>query len=375
MKYSKKIIFLSIVSLFLFVGIFESTRLFSVSRIGFNFPLILHLVVLFLSFLSLGALFYFSCIKNENLSELAKGISSGVYSILVFFIFLEAFFIFYPKTHSGGNIALSNISWSSYYNSSKNEYDFRGRPIGDLKRKKKVYVIGDSFTAGWGIKNIKNRYSDLLEKELGSDYRVINMGVCGYGTKNELYVLDQFLNVSKMKKPDLIVWQYYFNDILSAGYPTPDGEIDPYPKEFSTVKYFVENSFFLNFVYWLFPKEYNQDSVEYYLDNYFKKEREFKNHLIDLLGVVRLCKEKQIPIVFVMFPYLNDLNRTCPPTTFISEALRGAGAEVVNMCDSVSDIDLMDRIVNCNDAHPSVRIHKLTAGILYRLIKEKNSLN
>ena len=361
------VVFLSVLWVLLFACLFESFRFFPIERISFNFPLILRMGVLILNVLVLSVLLYGVCSKKMRVGSLSPTLFIVFYGLAVVFCLLEGLFIFYPKSHSTGNTALSNIAWASYYNKPLNEYNFRGGPIVDLEGKKKIYVLGDSYTCGWGIADVNERYPELLEKRLGQPWRVINMGVPGFGTKEELYVLNKFLNVYDLKKPDLVIWQYLVNDILSGSSAPP---FLPYAHEGAVAKYFIENSFFFNFLYWSFPRDYNADYTDYLLKNFLNDPKKVQAHINDVLLLVRMCQESGVHLIVVGFPYLSDLEKTCPMISSLEQLFSGSGIEFVNICAVVKDVPSCERVIHDNDQHPSLYVHQLVAQELFLRMKK-----
>ena len=76
------------------------------------------------------------------------------------------------------------------------EYDYN-KPEG-IKR---IIVLGDSFTWGYGVE-AKDRFTEILNNKLPDNYEVINMGVSGYGTDQELLTLER---EGLKYNPDLVV--------------------------------------------------------------------------------------------------------------------------------------------------------------------------
>ena len=80
----------------------------------------------------------------------------------------------------------------------------------------RIMVIGDSIAAGWAIAKYEETYPALLEKRLnaiGKPSEVINLGVAGYNTQQEVETLkDKGLAF----KPDLVLLSYCLNDRESA---------------------------------------------------------------------------------------------------------------------------------------------------------------
>jgi len=83
----------------------------------------------------------------------------------------------------------------------------------------RILALGDSYTWGDGIADPSGVWPSILEKRLKATYpeeniRVINMGICGLTTLNELELL---VKVGKKLEPDLVIVEYLINDILPSG--------------------------------------------------------------------------------------------------------------------------------------------------------------
>jgi lysophospholipase L1-like esterase len=100
-----------------------------------------------------------------------------------------------------------------------NSRGFRGRetdipkPAGRFR----IVVIGDSLTLGWGVGDTETftaRLEQLLHKNFPSrDLDVVNMGVGGYDTRQEVTLLSRHV---RELEPDLVLVGFYSNDV-------PDG--------------------------------------------------------------------------------------------------------------------------------------------------------
>ena len=93
----------------------------------------------------------------------------------------------------------------------------------------RVLGLGDSFTFALGV-----RFEDLwvqqLERALAAllspsrSAQVINAGVAGYNTRQELILLD---TEGWLLDPDLVVVGFYWNDLLGNDAPLPDPAVTP----------------------------------------------------------------------------------------------------------------------------------------------------
>ena len=77
----------------------------------------------------------------------------------------------------------------------------------------RIVVLGDSFVDGYTIP-AQDRFTEVLEANLRPQADVINLGIAGYSTDQELLLLDQ---EGWKFEPDLVVLAFYYNDIWGNG--------------------------------------------------------------------------------------------------------------------------------------------------------------
>ena len=81
-------------------------------------------------------------------------------------------------------------------------------PLERVPGKARVLCIGDSFTFGYGVEH-EQSYCERLEQEL-EDTEVINMGVAGYGTDQQLLLLPRGLAY----RPDVVLVGLFEGDVF-----------------------------------------------------------------------------------------------------------------------------------------------------------------
>lgn len=93
--------------------------------------------------------------------------------------------------------------------------------------KKRMLVLGDSFTWGFGVED-QERFTEVLEQRY-PQWEIINAGTSGYGTDQEyLY----YLKRGQYYKPDVVVVLFYYNDFENNF----KSEQYYYPKPYFTLK-------------------------------------------------------------------------------------------------------------------------------------------
>ena len=121
-------------------------------------------------------------------------------------------FIRYSK--SMGWEVMPQVLQQTYYLNSygfvkylTNENGFRS--FGDINsKKKKILIIGDSYTHAINISNGYTYYDYLARHH--PNIEVFSYGCLGYGFIQEYLILDRYFNFIK---PDIILWQFCSNDL------------------------------------------------------------------------------------------------------------------------------------------------------------------
>jgi lysophospholipase L1-like esterase len=97
-----------------------------------------------------------------------------------------------------------------------NSRGFRGREV-DIPKpsgRLRIVALGDSVTFGWGV-NDADTFCSQLEHDLrtqhpGVDLEVVNLGVPGYATRQEVALLKRSL---RELQPDVVLVGFYTNDL------------------------------------------------------------------------------------------------------------------------------------------------------------------
>lgn len=109
-------------------------------------------------------------------------------------------------TYTGNLEAFGTVEYSS------SKYGFR--IFGNVDTKKtKIFVIGDSYTEAQMVTDGAT-YFDYLQDTL-DDIEVFAYGSGGYASLQEYMILDKYYDLIK---PDIILWQFTYNDIISNDY-------------------------------------------------------------------------------------------------------------------------------------------------------------
>jgi lysophospholipase L1-like esterase len=85
----------------------------------------------------------------------------------------------------------------------------RPRPDTPAQPVRRVLVLGDSFTWGWGVSQ-GEVFTDRLQQRLGPTLAVMNRGVNAFGTAQEYLLLEHELAIQPI---DLVLLMFFQNDV------------------------------------------------------------------------------------------------------------------------------------------------------------------
>ncbi len=203
---------------------------------------------------------------------------------------------------------------------STNGNGFRGEAVDVAKPVgvRRIVMLGDSITFGNAV-NWNQTFSYVLQQLLNEranrrEFEVLNLGVSGYNTSQELATLRE---LGLAFSPDLIILNVCLNDsdpvkTLSAiGLINDVGVRRPSDINFRTI---VEASYLLTMVKYALIKAFEKqpdtlrlfNSPELFIDVRTGEKRwsEMKEQMQAIFAVAR---EQQIPVAMVIYPYSSQI--------------------------------------------------------------------
>lgn len=267
-----------------------------------------------------------------------------------------------------------NVTTNSYGHRDEeyNPSDFSNPNI------KKILILGDSYAFGQGV-NLPERFDSLLEHELAKldkDYLVINCGVGGWGTLQQVkYARDHF----HVFQPDMIVLMFCGND--------PDDDEAFLRRETDNERGFFyfpgkiflrDHSHLYRFLYKSFITIRHKRNVEKKLERMpYPKTAEIDTQSASLITDDQWRRTLQIIKDFHedFLAYNPDgvliVQSTNPSQQDIRNHLslltNGSNLFYVDMKDEVTSLSREDMVLP-HDGHWSRRMHMIYAQALYRTI-------
>jgi lysophospholipase L1-like esterase len=267
---------------------------------------------------------------------------------------------------------VSNVSkrWMAVHiEAEKNKNGFRDRnelttfvPGG----KKRIIFLGDSFTAGHGIRRMDDRFTDRIaarfEREQPGKFAVANLALPAYDA----------LFVTQLAKDELLKKHY---EMAACVYVYNLNDVDRYDPNTAESLKAIQNSepsFFLfrdtYLLNWLYVRviAFRSTGAQSYYENLRRSyESEPWAKVRDLLkDLQQQCQAQGVDFRMVIFPFVHDVGEGYP--------FRAAHARIVEFCHAekipVLDLEPVFRshanehlVVSRFDAHPNERANAIAA--------------
>lgn len=327
-------------------------------------------LLLLLLILAVGLKLFKTAFIDRRVGKTAANAATVLLSLFALLIALEAVFMFIPRSHSADHTLASKL-WYAKYWQPINSLGFRDREPDN--RNPVILFVGDSFTAGHGLKSVNDRFSDIVGRGLNTrqqKYSVVNIGRPNFDSRDEYEAMIDFIYRTRIK-PVKIILQYCGNDIEGAA--ARNGLIFEGFRPPEDMNQFVlligSGSYFFNYVYFLLPREYLGVSYIKYLTNAYKNDQVLAQHRDDLKLFVDYARQNSIPLMVVAFPFLTELEMSdALYVNRIAGFFRTQGISVINVSDLARKMPVEERVVNQNDTHASIKLNKMIAAeILNRL--------
>lgn len=329
-------------------------------------PLILAFIsILVLSICALATRALFSTIftRLNKAREVSLNFSLVIFSISYLLVICELLFATFFVQSEGSNQTLVAQNWNKKYWAPINKLGYRDREHN--WRGSKLFILGDSFIAGHGIKFIENRLSGFLSDKLGPTWDVAILAQNGWSTREQLDALQRH-----PQKPDRLVISYYLNDIAPAArqHGLERQQRLKAPKNI-IIKYLLEKSHLFNWYYWNLRKWELSETNSDYFQRAFSNEDVWKTHKQDLIKLASTAKQYDENAYFIIWPILNDVETSIPITKKINQLLLEQNTNVINLSHLFTGRNSKELVVNRWDNHPNESVNSEVAQLLYRKLQ------
>lgn len=303
--------------------------------------------------------------RESRIRNLVINLSLSIFSILYLLLIVEIVFAMVFVQSDGGNNTLVSKRWFQKYWNPINSYGYR-----DYEPKWKedvLFVVGDSFIAGHGIKNIDDRLANILARKLENRWTTTILAKNGWNSVDEYAAL-----VNHPKKPDRIILSYFLNDIQSAArkhgfqWGARPGENPP-----GVIKPLVYHSYLFNWLYMNFIKLRHRQkpggSNQLYFRTY-NDEKIWAAHKEELQNIINYANEIGSEIAFVVWPSLGNVDGSLGFTTKVASFLEKQQVEVINLSEHFAGRKRETLTVSQWDGHPNIEINVEVAELIYKTL-------
>ncbi len=289
-------------------------------------------------------------------------------------IVAESYLRFLAVETDSFGVSLSARKWFLLY-THHNALGFRDHEWSKDKpdNVKRIAFIGDSFTYGWGIQKVEERFTDLLQAKFDQrspdSVEVMNVSKPGWDTQSQLQPIRDMIEQYDV---DEIVLCYVPNDI--EGLIPVTQEFNPTrPPDWQLIN--LDSSCLVDYIYRrvYLPrlptvKGYHDWLAEGYADPKIWQQQQ--QHLVRLS---QICNDNNVTFRVVLLPYTRTSGEKWNPEK-LHETLKQFFVTnhipVIDLLPTISNIPTSELVVNSQDAHPNEKAHKIFAEYLWKKIKE-----
>jgi hypothetical protein len=301
--------------------------------------------------------------SRPRLRSALQNVSLSFYTLAFLLLILElAFRLFVARSDTLSNL-LASRNWSERYFRPINSLGYRDAEWtpAALAGRTRVVVLGDSFAAGYGIRDIEDRFSGVLGRELGEDFAVMTVADGGWDTGHEAAALAGYPYA-----PDIVVLSYYVNDISEAaglhGVTWPEEMNVAY-----RAPQIVWESYLLNFLYFQavrLPRSNVEGLYMDFLRGLYEDPAIWATHAAQLSEIEAWSDEHDARLLVLIFPGLVDPVGTDFATRRVASLFREHGVPVLEVRDLIEGWETRDLIVHRYDAHPSQALSEVVGVAL-----------
>lgn len=250
---------------------------------------------------------------------------------------------------------------------------------------RRIAFVGDSFTYGWGIEAIEDRFPDRIEnmfasrrasdhnRPLSTDtgaagfdhVEVMNLAKPGWGTGDQIVPIRDIIALFGV---DEVVLCYLPNDIEKL-LPVSDDFNPIHPPE---PRWFnPDGSCLMEYLYrrvWA-PRAATVARYHDWLAEGFAEPSVWQAHQEQLYGIIETCRDHGVRLRVVLLPYVQtggDKFQAAAIHDMVKRLFEANDVEVVDLLTIIAGITPKDLMVNSHDPHPNERAHELFAGAIWK---------
>jgi lysophospholipase L1-like esterase len=273
---------------------------------------------------------------------------------------MESYYRFCCDTTDSFALTRTSQCWMQRHwklNSSGFRDSLTAYPAPRTPGQRRITFIGDSFTAGYGIANVEDRFANRIRS--GGEAEVQVMAKLGFDTGDEIKLVQAL--VAQHYQLDEVVLVYNLNDLSDID---PDWQaVDRRINSTNSPGFLVEHSFLFNTYYYHLKARFEPDIANYYqsvrkaYDGPVWEEQQQR-----LKSLRSLVETNGGHLLVVTFPFLQHLG---PDYEFRSVHVKlykfwqEQGVPHLDLLGLFEARRHQSLTVNSHDAHPNANAHAL----------------
>lgn len=254
-----------------------------------------------------------------------------------------------------------------------------------LSGDKRIVVVGDSITDGYGVK-FNNIFSRVLQTKLNTAFEVINIAQGGMNFAQDVYLLKKY---GVQYSPDIVVINFVLNDFDSGSLVTAD---DSYNKEKENkigllggmsidprFKSFLKQSAFIYFV-----KRHIENikgvytGEEILTQDYFSRIWSNKNNRLQISTAFKelskLSKQQNFDTYVLIWPVLIEYStyRYADMHKWVIDEAEKNNIKSIDLIKAYSKYSFRDlQVTSADNIHPNKKGHELSVDTFIERLKNQ----
>jgi lysophospholipase L1-like esterase len=228
----------------------------------------------------------------------------------------------------------------------------------------RIAFVGDSYTLGWGVDRVEDRFTDLIAARLAKTsagrVEVLNVAMGGWGTEDQVEPIRDIID------------ELGVNEVVLCFLPNDIEKLVPKP-EFGDPTSPPQQTFFNPESSWLFDHLYRRvytpfvSSVRHYHDwlaGGFADPAVVREELANIDRIVAICTERGVTLRVVLLPFIKTSGSVWSSPRIHAQIrawFEERGVPVVDLLPVIEGLPPERLVVNAADAHPNVEAHRLFA--------------
>lgn len=282
--------------------------------------------------------------------------------IFTFFVACESYFRFGVDRTDAFAISKVTMRWMNRHYEANNvgvrdNIDYNQ----DRSMDKRLTFVGDSFTAGHGIKNVENRFVNLIRTHLPTS-EVHTICANGLESDDQLFLINKFRQDGYQFDKTLLI--YNLNDIA---YLSPEREriYDKLKNWSENQSFLLRESYFINLLWTRWVASTDAEISQYYafVKSSYQSDA-WKEHQKTLKNMIKSLHEIDSELMVVTFPFISDLSQNYDFLSVhkqLSTFWDQQNIPHLDMWHIFKGLDPKQLMVNKYDPHPNEEAHLLAS--------------